>query len=41
LLYVTQNREGFLDQSTERLLCYDLRPVSRAPAGTGGGILEQ
>lgn len=37
LLYVTQNKAGFLDQSKERLLCYDLRTVSPAPSGAKKG----
>ncbi len=41
LLYVTQNKEGFLDQSQERLLCYDLRPVSHAPSGAKNGSAPQ
>jgi hypothetical protein len=41
LLYVTQNKEGFLDESKERLLCYDLRPVSPAPSGVKNGSAPQ
>jgi len=41
LLYVTQNTKGFLDQSKERLLCYDLRLVSPAPSGVKKGSAPQ